>query len=169
MNDDEKFFFDLEGYLVLRNVLDSDEIARCNEAIDRHDEDFYEPARSLEGDSKVLAGKAPQKRMDGMLAWERPWCEPFRQLLIQPRIKAILEEVLGPGYRLDHGPALLTMEAGGEGCTMHGGGIERTDLSEAYFFKNGRIYTGLTVVEYLLADEGPGAGGFAVVPGSHKA
>ena len=28
---------------------------------------------------------------------------------------------------------------------------------------------GLTVAEYLLADEGPGDGGFAVVAGSHKA
>ena len=37
------------------------------------------------------------------------------------------------------------------------------------FFKNDRIYTGLTVVEYLLADEGPGDGGVAVIPGSHKA
>ena len=47
--------------------------------------------------------------------------------------------------------------------------VERADISEAYFFKSGRIYTGLTVVEYLLADEGPGVGGVAVVPGSHKA
>ena len=43
------------------------------------------------------------------------------------------------------------------------------DISEVYFFKNDRIFTGLTVVEYLLADEGPGDGGVAVIPGSHKA
>ena len=50
-----------------------------------------------------------------------------------------------------------------------GGGVERGDISEAYFYKNDKIYTGLTVVEYLLAAEGPGDGGVAVVPGSHKA
>ena len=169
MNEEQKYLFDLTGYLILREVLTQEEVASLNAGIDQHSDQLTPLGTSTAGTSKNLAGNAQRRELDGMLAWERPWCEPFRQLLIQPRIKAILEEVLGPGYRLDHGPALLTMEAGGEGCTMHGGGIERTDLSEAYFFKNGRIYTGLTVVEYLLADEGPGAGGVAVVPGSHKA
>ena len=70
---------------------------------------------------------------------------------------------------LDHGPGLIAMNKGCEGGTLHGGGIERRDISEVYFYKNNKIFTGLTVVEYLLADEGPGDGGVAVVPGSHKA
>ena len=61
------------------------------------------------------------------------------------------------------------MDTGCEGGLLHGGGVERGDISEVYFFKNDRIFTGLTVVEYLLADEGPGDGGVAVIPGSHKA
>ena len=169
MNDDEKFFFDLEGYLVLRNVLNSDEIARCNEAIDRHGENFYESARSLEGDSKVLAGKAPQKRMDGMLAWERPWCEPFRELLVHPRVRPYLSEVLAGPYRLDHGPLLIAMDKGEGGHYMHGGGVERQDFSQTYLYQFGSIFCGLTVVEFILADEGPGDGGLAVVPCGHKA
>ena len=56
------------------------------------------------------------------------------------------------------------MEPGAEGGTLHGGGFEITDFSEQYMFKNGRIYTGLTVVEYMLADEGPGDGGLSVQP-----
>ena len=32
---------------------------------------------------------------------------------------------------------------------------------EQYFFKSGRIYSGMVVVEYVLADEGPGDGGAA--------
>jgi ectoine hydroxylase-related dioxygenase (phytanoyl-CoA dioxygenase family) len=44
------------------------------------------------------------------------------------------------------------------------------DLSFAYTFtRSGKIRTGLTVAEFLLADEGPGDGGFAIVVGSHKA
>ena len=38
-----------------------------------------------------------------------------------------------------------------------------------YFYREGKIFTGLCVIEYLLADEGPGTGGISVIAGSHKA
>ncbi|MCS5609305.1 MAG: phytanoyl-CoA dioxygenase family protein [Candidatus Poribacteria bacterium] len=76
---------------------------------------------------------------------------------------------MGKSYRLDHGPGLIAMDEGTEGGTLHGGGIERPNFSEAYFFKDGRIYCGLTVVEFMLADEGLGDGGLGLIPGSHKA
>ena len=78
MTDDEKFFFDLKGFLILKSVLTPAEVACCNEAIDRHGDLFFETERVLEGESRVLGGTAKQKWMEGMLAWERPWCEPFR-------------------------------------------------------------------------------------------
>jgi hypothetical protein len=34
--------------------------------------------------------------------------------------------------------------------------------------RNGQIMTGLTVIEYLLADEGPGDGGVCIVPGPRR-
>ena len=36
-------------------------------------------------------------------------------------------------------------------------------------YREGKIFTGLCVIEYLLADEGPGDGGISVIAGSHKA
>ena len=169
MNENEKYLFDLTGYLVLRNVLTTKEVAALNQAIDHHADQLQTMEASTAANSKTLAGTSHRKDMSTMLSWQRPWCEPFRKLLVQPRVKPYLEVILGKGFRLDHGPGLIAMDTGCEGCTMHGGGVERTDLSEAYFFKNGRFFTGLTVVEYLLADEGPGDGGVAVIPGSHKA
>ena len=169
MNDDEKYLFDLNGYLVLRQVLGADEVAEMNAGIDQHVDQVQQRDGSLVAESKALAGSSHRKDLSGMLSWERPWCEPFRRLLAHPAIKPHLDGILGEGYRLDHGPGLIAMDNGCEGGTLHGGGVERTDLSEAYFFKAGRIYTGLTVVEFLLADEGPGDGGVAVIPGSHKA
>ncbi len=169
MNDDEKFLFDLEGYLILRKVLTTDEVARCNEAIDHHSDRFYETDRTLEGESRVLGGSAKQKWMEGMLAWERPWCEPFRALLVHPRIRPYLAEVLGGAYRLDHAPMLIAMNKGEGGHYMHGGGFERQDFSQTYMYQFGKIYCGLTVVEFILADEGPGDGGLALVPCGHKA
>ncbi len=169
MNADQKYLFDLTGYLIVEDALATEEVAACNAAIDHHSDRLKERDSSLAGGSDALSGTAHRLDMGGMLAWERPWCEPFRDLLIHPNIKPHLEAVLGTKYRLDHGPGLIAMESGTEGGTLHGGGIERPNFSEAYFFKHDRIYTGLTVVEYMLADEGPGDGGLAIVPGSHKA
>ena len=61
------------------------------------------------------------------------------------------------------------MDTGCEGGLLHGGGWSAAIYQKCTSFKNDRIFTGLTVVEYLLADEGPGDGGVAVIPGSHKA
>ncbi|MEC8932582.1 MAG: phytanoyl-CoA dioxygenase family protein [Candidatus Latescibacterota bacterium] len=169
MNDDERYLFDLNGFLVLRGVLSAEEVATMNAAIDHHNADLNERDGSLVGESKALAGTSYRKDLGGMLGWERPWCEPFRHLLIHPVVKPYLEAILSKGYRLDHGPGLIAMDKGCEGGTLHGGGYERSDMSEVYFYKAGRIHTGLTVVEYLLADENPGDGGVAVLPGSHKA
>ena len=35
MTEDEKYLFDLNGYLIVEEVLTPDEIARANEAVDR--------------------------------------------------------------------------------------------------------------------------------------
>jgi hypothetical protein len=171
MTDDDKYLFDLTGYLVVREALTAEEVRRCNEAIDRHLDQLEEYPRSLAGGSKALSGKAHRKDLGGMLGWDRPWCEPFREMLVHPNIKPRLEWILGEGYRLDHGPGLIAMEKDDEGGVLHHGAVEASahGFLMAYSFQNGRVLTGLTVVEYLLADEGPGDGGVAVIPGSHKA
>jgi hypothetical protein len=40
--------------------------------------------------------------LNGMLSWEKPWCDPFRKLLVHPKVKPYLEEICGKGYRMDH-------------------------------------------------------------------
>ncbi|MEE3193077.1 MAG: phytanoyl-CoA dioxygenase family protein [Candidatus Poribacteria bacterium] len=169
MNADERYLFDLMGYVIIPDVLTAEEVKQCNQAIDHHIGQLREMPNSLAGGSEALAGTSHRKDMGGMLSWDRPWCEPFRQLLIHPNVSSYLETILGKSYRLDHGPGLIAMDEGTEGGTLHGGGIERPNFSEAYFFKDGRIYCGLTVVEFMLADEGPGDGGLGLIPGSHKA
>lgn len=164
MTEDERYLFDLNGYLILRGVLSSDEVQRCNESLDHHSE------KLLENSAHLPAGDEGHRiEVKSMLAWERPWCEPFRNLLVHPNVTPYLESILSEGYRFDHGPWLIAMNKGAPDSYLHGGGVERPNLLESYFFKDGRIYTGLTVVEFMLADEGPGNGGLAVIPGSHKA
>ena len=112
MNDDEKYLFALAGYLVLRDVLTTDEVARMNEAIDRHRDQLVPHERQFEGESHTLTSEVRQHWLEGMLAWQRPWCEPFRDLLVHPRIQPYLTEILGGDYRLDHGPSLVAMDKG---------------------------------------------------------
>ena len=169
MNQDDRYLFDLNGYLVVKEVLSSEEVTTCNAAIDHHIDQLKEYERSLAGDSSALAGTEHRHDMGGMLSWDKPWCEPFRTMLAHPNMVPYLNGVLGEGYRLDHGPGLIAQNQGAEGGTLHHGGADAPDFSLAYFFKNDRIYTGLSVVEYMLADEGPGDGGLAVIPASHKA
>ena len=77
MTDDEKYFFDLNGYLVLREVVDADTLRRCNAAIDRHDDRIEVHQRRFEGESRALSSDIRQRWSEEMVAWERPYCEPF--------------------------------------------------------------------------------------------
>ena len=113
MNEEQKYLFDLTGYLLLRDVLSAEELQALNAGIDQHIETLEPLAKSTAGDSKTLAGTSRRNDMGDMLAWERPWCEPFRKLLVHPTVKPVLEGILGTGYRLDHGPGLIAMDAGG--------------------------------------------------------
>ena len=41
MNEDEKYLFDLMGYLVIPNALTTEEIGACNQAIDHNEATTY--------------------------------------------------------------------------------------------------------------------------------
>ena len=169
MNDDEKYFFDLRGFLVLRDVVDPELVERCNQAIDHNPHYLESPERRFEGESKALTSEVRQKWHNGLINWAQPWCEPFRELMVQPGLKPYLTELLGGGYRLANVPALITMEKDCAGHYLHGGRVDRQPFTHLYMCKFGKIYTSQTLVEFPLADEGPGDGGLAVIPGGHKA
>eukprot|EP00551_Chaetoceros_affinis_P018045 CAMPEP_0203727966 /NCGR_PEP_ID=MMETSP0092-20131115/12498_1 /ASSEMBLY_ACC=CAM_ASM_001090 /TAXON_ID=426623 /ORGANISM="Chaetoceros affinis, Strain CCMP159" /LENGTH=92 /DNA_ID=CAMNT_0050609813 /DNA_START=161 /DNA_END=439 /DNA_ORIENTATION=+ len=42
MTDDERYLFDLNGYLIIRNVLSSEEVRLANEIIDKHQQQMIE-------------------------------------------------------------------------------------------------------------------------------
>lgn len=170
MNDDERYLFDLTGYLVIKNVLTPEEVARCNEAIDRHADQIKERLGdlSLSDNSPALKGITGRGDLGGMLGWEKPWCDPFREMLAHPKVVPYLHEILGKGYRMDHDPGLITMRKGAEGHFFHGSSGPGFDRHQYYIYQDGRMHCGLTVVSWQLTDVGPGDGGFCVIPGSHK-
>ena len=76
MTDEERFMADLNGYLVIKNVLDADELAEMNDIADR-----------------LHAGDDSARRGRGRVCL---WGEPFKALVDHPKVTPYIEELLGP-------------------------------------------------------------------------
>src|SRR5712692_11760324 len=122
MTDREKYLFDVQGYLVVRGFLTTEEVGRLNEAIDANREKMTEHEGSYLGNSKTLGGESKRGVLSGMLEWEHPWCEPFRELLAHPKTIQYLDTMHGRGWRLDHAPVVFYAHKGTEGLKLHGPG-----------------------------------------------
>ncbi|WP_227872190.1 phytanoyl-CoA dioxygenase family protein [Paenibacillus albus] len=140
MNNKERYLFDLQGYLVVENVLSAEQLERMNRIVDEK--------RSL-----------PEDPILG-------WGEDFRALIDDAKLNPYLNEILGDKYRLDHEYAIIHRK-GAPKLGLHGGGTPY-DPGQYYTVRNNQIYSGLTVVSYALTDIGPDDGGFCCIPGSHK-
>ena len=84
-----KFLFDLNGYIVIRNVLSKQDIADANAAIDKHQ--FlgrHEKGLRNSKDNTAFSGdmKTPRLDMGGMLGWEDGHNKIFRKFLCHPNL-----------------------------------------------------------------------------------
>ena len=71
-------------------------------------------------------------------------------------------------FRHDHGAWVFHSEKGTEGLTLHGQGEPHRPVV-AYHHQNGQPYCNGVTVTWQLTNCKAGDGGFACVPGSHKA
>ena len=125
VSDEEKYFFDLRGYLIVRGALSEADMAECNAAIDHHADQIKMRSigeGSLARGSKALKGEEGRRELTGMLGWPEPYRHPFRKMLIHPAVVSRLNEFSGKGFRLDHGPLLISAQKGAEGHSLHGAG-----------------------------------------------
>lgn len=150
MNDVEKYLFDLQGFLVVPDVLTPSEVDTLNTLIDARD--LPDPGEE--------SGRA---RFHDFFTWG----QPFVDLLDHPKIMPYLKAILGDGFRLDHYYGIY-MRAGTGALPLHGGNTPY-DPPEYYHFRDGRMINGLVVVAWNLTPTGPDYGGFCCIPGSHKA
>ena len=86
MNEHEKYFFDVNGYLVVQKILSPGLVAVLNEAIDHNQNRvrLREGEQLLSASSPVLKGDHSRGDIMGILNWPKPWCQPFRELLSHP-------------------------------------------------------------------------------------
>ena len=148
MTDAEIYEFDLNGYIIYRNMLTRDQVDHMNEILDGH---LTEETHGF--DFLTL--------------------DPvFLDLMAHPRTLGIIRTMIGDWLRLDHAYGLqmdtLSVERGHTRPNLHGG--PRHDNGEhQYQWFDGQMFNGLIVVMYNLEDVNPGDGGLICVPGSHKA
>ena len=169
MDTRERYFWDLTGYLVVRNVLTAEELSACNAAVDHcMDRMLQGPDNGgTQGRSNALQGTG-QQTLPNLLELPHPHCEPFRRLLVHPQVVCRLNAMCGKGFRHDHGPWVSYSPKGTEGLILHGAGEPHRPYV-AYHHQNGQSYCAGVTVTWQLADCKAGDGGFACVPGSHKA
>ncbi len=171
----ERYYWDLVGHLVVPGVLNSDEVAAANEALDHADDrmangkDAYAAFLRETANAAWLDGHFVRTRPQApfLLMLESPHCEPFRKMLVHPEIVGRLHDMCGAGFRLDSGPVFIGGVIGTPIHMLHGAG-EPHKPYVSYDSPNGTFFAGGVTVAYLLGDAGPDDGGFACVPGSHK-
>jgi ectoine hydroxylase-related dioxygenase (phytanoyl-CoA dioxygenase family) len=177
MNSAAKYLFDLNGYIVIRNVFNKAEVLAANKVIDRHAGEAQERTKGALRNTMPntpLAGDGVGGRQDlgGVLEWGAE-STFFRSVLDHPMLVPYFNTLLGPGYRMDHMPFAILQNRGSEGFSLHGGTVDcvtgEYNPHISYNCVNGRMHCHLLAVSVALADARPGDGGYVVVPGSHKA
>ena len=165
IDEKEFYFWDLNGYLVLRGVMDEEWLEKANEAVDKF-EDKIVVGEELARGSKALAGTG-RPLLGGLLELPEPYCDPFRKMVAHPVVEHRLNWIGASGGRMGGATAFCSVQ-GGSGHSLHDAN-EPLNPGRGYVFQNGRSYCEAITVTWQLRDVPPGLGGFACVPGSHKA
>jgi hypothetical protein len=145
----QQYLFDLQGYLVIHNVLGATEVAELNRLIDA--QRLPSPRESIRFGS--AAGKHGPDH--GFLNWGEPFC----RLLDHEAILPVLRLRLGDCFRLDRlygirmhkGQTMGSMHADYGASALN----SFTAPGERFHFDTNRIYEGFTVVAWNLTDTGP--------------
>lgn len=167
--DHDVYFFDLRGYLHLKQALSPEEVAACNKTIDN-----ILPIEKEQWVGHVHGHNFNDN--DGInLQQIYEGGSAFENLIDHPSwIDKVKHFVGGEGtFDYNHGPLFIdenfaNIRGPGEAIGLHSGGhigLKRTQ----YRYYNGRFQCGQINILMALTDIGPGDGGTMVIPGSHKA
>ena len=146
MTEEEKFRFDLTGFLVRPAILTPDEVAAIVDQLDR----IFHDSESLQAEQADIPGG------------------PASVLIDHPQVVDVLHEVIGPNIRLE-GCVCVWRKKGERHGDLHGGGPKQIDPIFGYRCQNGRIHAGMVRVVFELTAVGREDGGTHFIPGSHKA
>ncbi|MBX3012231.1 MAG: phytanoyl-CoA dioxygenase family protein [Caldilineaceae bacterium] len=154
---DERFAFDVAGYLHLRGLLSRAEIAEYTTLMDAAEKINPAELNADYPDGLKQQLNRPLSRMFD--------ADPrFARLLDHPVVAAYLVEFLGSDYRHIDNDLYYTLPGYTGGHWHRGVSAHRSGHVVA-----GEFICPMVKVFYCMTDVGPGEGEFVVVPGSHKA
>jgi ectoine hydroxylase-related dioxygenase (phytanoyl-CoA dioxygenase family) len=159
VDNEQKYFFDLQGYLVLKDVVPTEVVAAGNEAMDR-----FEKMDENEYPDPLELGM-PRTDKDMFLSNILEGDPAFRPLIDLPPVLDIVAAISGSSFRLNHTYAIWRW--GGGFTSLHMNGTPIIDKCQ-YRCHNEQIISTLTKAVFPMRDAGPEDGCFAVIPGSHK-
>ena len=146
LSEEERFRFDLAGFMLRPAILNTDEVAEIREQINRIQED----PESLPPEHRAMPGG------------------PASLLIDHPKVIDVLHDIIGPDIRME-GTSCVVRNKGEAHGDLHGGGPLQADPIFGYRVNNGRIHAGMVRVVFELTDMGKEDGGTHFVVGSHKA
>ncbi len=144
MTEEQKFIFDLKGYLLIPEVLTAAEIAELKSQIAA----IRTEPESLPATERQFPGGAAAALID------------------HPVVMDILTEILGE-VRMES--SWFTYRTAGTGGPPPHGGVRNVNPNFNYQCRDGKIYSALTRVVFELNAVKAGEGGTFFLPGSHKA
>lgn len=157
MTPQEKYIYDIRGYLIIEKAIEPDYLEALNERFDVWEEEAFKQRTP-----KSYRGRGPHNVcLYGILNDEPLFLDLVTNPMILPYVDAMV-----------HRPILQQFGAcfrwKGGTTVAHGGHTPYSALNH-YEVSEGRIYNNHLSVVYAMEDIDPGEGGLQLVPGSHKA
>lgn len=171
----ERYLFDLNGYLILKNALTPDQVDAMNATYDEV-QDYAQTMQDKMGwfghvrinNSGRQEGLGMQQLYEAGPVWE--------ELIDHPswfdKVKHFVGTDDPENFDGHHGPAFIdecfgTIRGPGGAQRLHSGGHVGT-IRTQFRFHAGKFHCGQVNILMAMTDIGPGDGATMVVPGSHK-
>jgi hypothetical protein len=151
VSSEAKHFFDIAGYLVVKDLLTPNQVARAREVLGRLEGEVKEGPFGGEFLHIIEAGGVPEDAM-----------------ALEAVLNPVRQFIWGQQYRLIGSRALLR-EAGVNSRLTQGGRADKRGYTRYRSFHNGQFRCLLITCLIALEDAVDGDGAFCVVPASHKA
>lgn len=168
--DMQRYLFDLNGYLILRNALTPEQLAACNKTYDEID--GFEGRGKHNGVFVNNAGRQEGLMMQQLYEGGPVWEELIDHPAWFDKVKHFIGTDDPENFDGHHGPAFIdecfgTIRRAGDAQRLHSGGHVGT-IRTQFRYHAGKFHCGQVNILMAFNDIGSGDGATMVVPGSHK-